>query len=184
MTAMPYGGVPYPYTGQMQYAAGGYGAPMPAMYALPYYMIQPGGGMAAPGQQPFMQGMGGPPAASQPPPSPPADRATLKSQVQLQVEYYFGVDNLLKDVYLRKHMTDEGWVPIQLLTSFRRIQNMTTDISIIMEAINSSQVVEVNPQGTHLRPRNDWPRWVLTPQQQSGTADSPPPQQAAIRSST
>jgi len=167
--------MPYPYASAPQMMP--YGTPT-AMYALPYYVMQPQAGMMA---QPYPQAMA---AAPQPAPLTPADRATLKSQVQIQIEYYFGMENLLKDVYLRKHMTDEGWLPITLLQSFRRIENMTSDFSILMEAIQSSQLLEMNPQNTHIRLRNEWPRWILAPQQAGSPAPagaaSPP--QAAIRS--
>merc|ERR1719181_1308022 len=86
-----------------------------------------------------------PPMGSAPSPQlTPADRTNLIGQVQKQIEYYFGMENLLKDVYLRKHMTDEGWVPIPLLAGFRRIQTMTTDLTIMLEAISTSQIVELN----------------------------------------
>lgn len=175
----PFGGgygMPYPYASAPQMMP--YGTPNGAMYALPYYVMQPQAGMMV---QPYPQAMA---AAPQPAPLTPADRATLKSQVQIQIEYYFGMENLLKDVYLRKHMTDEGWLPITLLQSFRRIENMTSDFSILMEAIQSSQLLEMNPQNTHIRLRNEWPRWILAPQQAGSPAPagaaSPP--QAAIRS--
>lgn len=31
-----------------------------------------------------------------------------------QIEYYFSIDNLCKDVFLRLHMDADGWVPIQV----------------------------------------------------------------------
>jgi hypothetical protein len=31
-----------------------------------------------------------------------------------QIEYYFSIDNLCKDVFLRLHMDVDGWVPIQV----------------------------------------------------------------------
>jgi len=152
-----------------------------AMYALPYY-VMPSPNMVA--QQPFGMPAAPPPLAQAPPVLNAADRATLTSSVQKQIEYYFGMENLLKDVFLRKHMTDEGWVPIALIAGFRRIQNLTSDISILMEAITTSTLVEINPQSTHIRLRNEWPRWILAPQKPGAapaTAAAPPPQ-PAIRS--
>jgi len=174
-TQYPYG-MPYPAPyGQMGMAP--YGQPgMPAMYALPYYVMQQA-------QQPF-QGMPGmpmqPAPIAQPPPMTGADRVALLAQLQQQIEYYFGMENLLKDVYLRKHMTDDGWVPIALLAGFRRIQDMTADMAILMEAVTTSEIVEVNPQsGQHIRLRNDWPRWILAPQTPgSPAAAAAPPSQA------
>merc|ERR1711881_622549 len=63
----------------------------------------------------------------------PQDRQQLVRVVQQQIEYYFGVENLCKDLYLRKHMSEEGWVPLVLIANFARVRSMTTDISISLE---------------------------------------------------
>ena len=34
----------------------------------------------------------------------------VAEQVRLQIEYYFSVDNLVKDVFLRAKMDDHGWI--------------------------------------------------------------------------
>jgi la-related protein 1 len=127
-----------------------------------------------------------PMAAPPPPVLSPAQRSELVSQVYKQMEYYFSMENLLKDVHLRKHMTDEGWVPISLVAGFKKMQNMTMDMNIVMEAITSTQFFETNaPNNTHLRIRNDWQRWILAPQQPGQAAPAlaaAPPPQPAIRS--
>eukprot|EP00747_Dinoflagellata_sp_TGD_P091478 gnl/TRDRNA2_/TRDRNA2_165068_c0_seq1.p1 gnl/TRDRNA2_/TRDRNA2_165068_c0~~gnl/TRDRNA2_/TRDRNA2_165068_c0_seq1.p1 ORF type:complete len:485 (+),score=99.86 gnl/TRDRNA2_/TRDRNA2_165068_c0_seq1:50-1456(+) len=168
MAAYPYGAaaMPYPYTG------------MP-MYALPYYFM-PTTNAGAP---PYMPNAGGVPPAAAPAASPApvnhAERQNMKGQVQSQLEYYFGVDNLLKDVYLRKHMNDQGWVPVGLVANFRAIQNMTTDMSIIMDSMASSPKLELDAQGMHVRLKNNWQKWILTPQQlAAGGGPAPPPAQA------
>merc|ERR1719424_1720507 len=76
----------------------------------------------------------------------PGEHATMVRKVKEQIEYYFGVDNLLKDVFLRKHMTDEGWLPITLISSFSLISQMTRDASIVMEAVSTSQIIETDAQ--------------------------------------
>lgn len=102
-----------------------------------------------------------------PPPGPPppstAERQSLKNQLQAQVEYYFHMDNLLKDVFLRKHMNEEGWVPIQVIAGFRRIISLTTDQSLICDAISQSSKLELDPQNISLRLKHDWHRWILAP---------------------
>lgn len=74
-------------------------------------------------------GGGAPPVNSPPgglgsgaPPVNPQDRQHLVRTVQQQIEYYFGVDNLCKDMYLRKHMSEEGWVPLSLIANFARVR--------------------------------------------------------------
>lgn len=75
-----------------------------------------------------------------------------------QIEYYFSDDNLVKDNYLRSNMDEEGWVPVTLIAGFRRVQNLTSDIQLILSSLRDSTVVEV--QGETIRRRNDWRKWV------------------------
>lgn len=48
-------------------------------------------------------------------------------------EYYFSLDNLERDFFLRRKMDQEGFLPIGLIASFHRVQALTTDINIILE---------------------------------------------------
>ena len=34
--------------------------------------------------------------------------------MRLQIEYYFSVDNLVKDVFLRSKMDDNGWIAMSV----------------------------------------------------------------------
>jgi hypothetical protein len=38
----------------------------------------------------------------------------VAEQVRLQIEYYFSVDNLVKDVFLRSKMDDHGWIAVSV----------------------------------------------------------------------
>ncbi|KAL3845348.1 hypothetical protein ACJIZ3_002751 [Penstemon smallii] len=100
------------------------------------------------------------PIVSPPPPMPfpPANEDPLTNMIVNQIDYYFSDDNLVKDSYLRSHMDDNGWVPISLIASFRRVQQLTTDIPMILEALRYSAIVEV--QGDKVRRRNEWSRWL------------------------
>lgn len=48
-------------------------------------------------------------------------------------EYYFSVDNLERDFFLRRKMDSDGFLPITLIASFHRVQALTTDISLIIK---------------------------------------------------
>ena len=39
-----------------------------------------------------------------------------------QIDWYFGPDNLVKDLYLRRHMDSQGFVPVSLVAGFNRVQ--------------------------------------------------------------
>ena len=40
-------------------------------------------------------------------------------------EYYFSTDNLQRDFFLRRKMTPEGYLPLSLIASFNRVQQLT-----------------------------------------------------------
>ncbi|KAL3505424.1 hypothetical protein ACH5RR_035265 [Cinchona calisaya] len=113
----------------------------------------------------------GMPFIAQAPPAPmffPVMDPPLPALIIKQIEYYFSDDNLVKDDYLRSNMDDEGWVPIDLIASFPRVQQLTTDIPLILDSLRASVVVEVKEQGVKIRRRNDWKKWT-----RSGSRISP-----------
>ncbi|KAI3460425.1 hypothetical protein Pfo_017088 [Paulownia fortunei] len=100
------------------------------------------------------------PIVPPPPPMlfPPANENPLTNMIVKQIDFYFSDDNLVKDNFLRSNMDDHGWVPIALIASFRRVQQLTKDIPVILESLRYSTVVEV--QGDKVRRRNEWNKWL------------------------
>ncbi|GLJ51682.1 hypothetical protein SUGI_1098310 [Cryptomeria japonica] len=95
------------------------------------------------------------------PPHPPPSVIMpdpLALRVIKQIDYYFSVENLCKDVYLRSQMDAQGWVPISIIANFNRVHSMTTNINFILDVLRSSNIVEV--QGDKLRKRTDWLKWL------------------------
>ncbi|XP_051150938.1 la-related protein 1B-like [Andrographis paniculata] len=92
-----------------------------------------------------------------PPFYPPAD--SLTSKIVKQIDFYFSDDNLAKDKFLRSKMDEHGWVPITLIASFRRIDQLTKDVPLILESLRYSTVVEV--QDGKVRRRNEWRKYLL-----------------------
>ncbi|XP_020216475.1 la-related protein 1C [Cajanus cajan] len=85
----------------------------------------------------------------------------LHSKIVNQIDYYFSNENLIKDTFLRQNMDDQGWVPIKLIAGFNKVMHLTDNIQIILDAVRTSSVVEV--QVDKIRRRNDWRRWVMAP---------------------
>ncbi|XP_044470363.1 la-related protein 1C-like [Mangifera indica] len=93
----------------------------------------------------------------------PALDPHLHSSIVNQIDYYFSNENLIRDTYLRQNMDDQGWVPITLIAGFKKVLLLTENIQLILDALRSSTVVEV--QGNKIRRRNDWMRWIIPPGQ-------------------
>jgi la-related protein 1 len=47
----------------------------------------------------------------------------LKDYIKLQIEYYFSMDNLEQNFFLRRKMDADGFLPITLIASFHRNPN-------------------------------------------------------------
>ena len=79
-------------------------------------------------------------------------------------EYYFSVDNLCKDMFLRKHMDSQGFVFLSVISDFNRIRQLTTDLEIIRSVCYQSQNIEykIGADGRdRLRRRDGWETWIL-----------------------
>ncbi|KAL2504386.1 La-related protein 1C [Abeliophyllum distichum] len=85
----------------------------------------------------------------------------LSIKIVKQIDYYFSSENLVKDTFLRQNMDEEGWVPIQLIAGFKKVMELTDNIQLILEAIQASNVVEV--QVDKVRRKNDWMKWIMPP---------------------
>ena len=76
----------------------------------------------------------------------------LKQKVRAQIEYYFSDENLLKDSFLLKHINRnrQGYVSLKLVASLRKIKSLTKSWEVVLEAVRSSDVIEVNPESTKI----------------------------------
>lgn len=64
----------------------------------------------------------------------------LEANIIRQVEYYFGDANLNRDKFLLEQISkdEEGWVPLSVLLTFKRLAALSTDIEIIVNALIKS----------------------------------------------
>ena len=138
------------------------GVPVTTPYAQPVQLMY---SAAAPVfYPPAAYGMPGMPGM----PGTPIDK--LQEAVRAQIEYYFSVGNLVRDLFLRSKMNGEGWIPIQVVASFNRVRMLTPNPAVVVSALLGSPVVEVSPDQLYLRPREGWDKWVLPEEQRDKEA--------------
>lgn len=89
---------------------------------------------------------------------PTVDPAGLRQAVRTQVEFYFSTSNLDKDTFLRGNMDAAGWIPLQIVCSFKRLLTLTSDPSVVIASVADSPVVEV--RNFRIRRRSGWERYV------------------------
>ncbi|QDZ24084.1 putative RNA-binding protein [Chloropicon primus] len=128
----------------------------PAGYYMPVYY--------APMQN---AGISGRPVSMMPPPAGIGNPSTQQAggsvleAVKVQVEYYFSVQNLVKDMFLRAKMDENGWIPVAVIAAFNRVRALAPDPSMIAAALQDSGLVEVSPDQESIRVRDSWQSWVL-----------------------
>lgn len=67
-----------------------------------------------------------------------------------------------QDMFLRKKMDDDGWVPLEAIAQFPRVRQLTLDMNTLVSALRSSTKVELAGDAPQLiRARENWQNWVL-----------------------
>lgn len=123
-------------------------------------------------QQPPLQTMSAGPYGSYP------DQLSLLAMVSMQLEYYFSIDNLCKDVYLRKHMDSQGFVFLNFIAGFKRIQALTQEIELLRYACQESAHIDLikGEDGVdRLRRKDGWEKWVLAMEERDASVRNPGP---------
>ncbi|RKP28333.1 winged helix DNA-binding domain-containing protein [Metschnikowia bicuspidata] len=55
-------------------------------------------------------------------PPPLSPKQNPQQALTQQIDYYFSLENLIRDLYLRKNMETEGWVDLDLILNFKRVE--------------------------------------------------------------
>ncbi|KAK4347360.1 hypothetical protein RND71_033699 [Anisodus tanguticus] len=77
----------------------------------------------------------------------------LRNKIVKQVEYYFSDANLPTDKFLLKYVTrdKEGFVPVKVIASFRKVKKLTKETSIIAAALTESSLLVVSRDGRKVK---------------------------------
>ncbi|XP_043229185.1 la-related protein 1B-like isoform X1 [Amphibalanus amphitrite] len=86
----------------------------------------------------------------------------LREAIKKQIEYYFSEENLQKDFFLRRKMDEDGYLPVSLIASFHRVEALTRDIKLVIQAVENSDVVEI-ADGVKIRAKVEPGKWRLAP---------------------
>ncbi|KAL8736153.1 MAG: hypothetical protein Q9166_000308 [cf. Caloplaca sp. 2 TL-2023] len=108
------------------------------------------------------------------------EQISIFGMVSMQMEYYFSVDNLCKDLYLRKHMDSQGFVFLSVLAKFNRIRQLTQDLELIRYVCLNSPQIEFrtgSDGNDRLRKRDGWQQWILAIEDRDPSAQNDGPTQ-------
>eukprot|EP00038_Savillea_parva_P027478 m.59844 g.59844 ORF g.59844 m.59844 type:complete len:315 (-) comp7915_c0_seq2:80-1024(-) len=79
------------------------------------------------------------------------------------LNYYFSIENLMKDSYLLSHMNAEYYVPCSLIASFPAVQKLTTDLDLVVELLRTIPTIQVTVDGSMVRPMMMPPQAYMMP---------------------
>jgi len=84
---------------------------------------------------------------------------TLKMNIKRQIEFYFSDSNFRKDKFLKSQaeLDPNGFVPISVLLTFNRLKALTTNVSLIVDAMKHSEVVDMSDDGLKLKRNAELP---------------------------
>ncbi|PHH68637.1 hypothetical protein CDD80_7376 [Ophiocordyceps camponoti-rufipedis] len=81
-----------------------------------------------------------------------------------QIEYYFSIENLCKDMYLRRRMDSQGLVHLHFVAAFKRIRDLTPDMAMIRAVCESSNELDFvvgEDDVERIRRKSGWHSFVL-----------------------
>jgi len=84
----------------------------------------------------------------------------LEKKIVRQIEYYLGDVNMVRDKFLKNEVTkDQGWIPLSVLTTFKRLQSLSTDCKTIINALkgSSSGLLQIDESENKIRRQPDRP---------------------------
>lgn len=110
--------------------------------------------------------------------NPYVDQYSTLSMVTMQLEYYFSIDNLCKDIFLRRHMDSQGFVVLTFIAGFKRIQTLTQDFYLVRFACQESDIIEIiqaEDGVERVRRRDGWEQWTLNKEDRDPLAQNDGP---------
>ncbi|KAF1744303.1 hypothetical protein MXB_4494 [Myxobolus squamalis] len=87
-----------------------------------------------------------------------------------QVEYYFSPDNLTNDRFLRGQMNKDGWVDLNVIFKFKRIQTLEITFDDFLNRLLTSELLDIDSEKKIVRTKSEPEKWWLDP-----SAKSPSP---------
>ncbi|XP_025016003.1 lupus La protein homolog A [Tetranychus urticae] len=78
----------------------------------------------------------------------------LNEKIASQMKYYFSDYNLARDKFMKEKMAeDDGWIPLHVFLTFKKLAAMTSDPQVLVESIKASatDLIEIDESGSKIR---------------------------------
>nr|XP_022322107.1 la-related protein 4-like isoform X3 [Crassostrea virginica] len=80
------------------------------------------------------------------------DEDSLRQLLKTKLENCFSRDNLSSDTYLQSQMDSDQYVPIATIANLEQIQELTTDLQLVVQLLRECASVQVDEKGEKVRP--------------------------------
>ncbi|KAK5168257.1 uncharacterized protein LTR77_006826 [Saxophila tyrrhenica] len=107
------------------------------------------------------------------------DPDPVRSAIAGQLEYYFSLENLIKDTYLRRHMDSQGFVLLEFVASFPRMKQAISNIDHLRAVAKDSKLVilRAGEDGKErIRKKKGWEDFVMPMDQRDESAKTNGPE--------
>lgn len=107
-----------------------------------------------------------PPMAGAPFQAPQYWDSVVFNMLRSQIEYYFSIENLCKDMYLRRRMDSQGFVPLHFIAAFKRVRELSGEAGLSMVRAACEESAEIDyvvgeDDMERLRRRENWEQWLV-----------------------
>ncbi len=75
-------------------------------------------------------------------------------RIKYQVEFYFGVRNFARDSYLQSQMTEDRFVPVDVILAFPRMRQLNATLDDLVKSCGNSTIVEFDSNMSQIRRRD------------------------------
>ncbi|CAM9165553.1 unnamed protein product [Ectocarpus sp. 13 AM-2016] len=99
-------------------------------------------------------------------------KAYMTNLAVRQIEFYFTVENLCRDIFMRSYMDEEGYIPIAFVANFPGVARFGVELEDITAGILASDTLQVDTENETMRMREGWEVWLL-PNQATGKQGVP-----------
>lgn len=83
------------------------------------------------------------------------------NKIQKQLEYYFSVQNMNNDDFLRGSMNENGWVHVDIVVAFNRMKTLGATKELVVEAAFHSTTIEIDAKSQDkIRMTKYWKQFV------------------------
>lgn len=88
-----------------------------------------------------------------------AEQLAVSDNLRRQIEYYFSPKNLASDTFLKSKMDEDGWVAMDLIASFHRVQAIMAGVQndndgVLVHAIQGSPLLQYCPKRLCVRAKS------------------------------